>query len=151
MNKEVTHLDNKSKYYTPDISEFCIGFEYESLHNKEWLKLKLDTSHSISKITNRIKQNEIKVKHLDSDDIKSLGWKLIFKGKNGIVENAYIIDNSSKQPNISDIWTLKEYIDGKITIHRNYQSSYQDSSEGLIFNIKNKLELKKLMLQLEII
>lgn len=77
-----------TKYYTPEIKEFCIGFEYEEEVNNlnwnkmirppednyEWVKLKLNTNHSISKIIFKIKKQKIRVKYLDKTDIESFGF-----------------------------------------------------------------------------
>ena len=77
-----------TKYYTPEIEEFHFGFEFEEdFKNPNWnklskpaidvweyIKLKLDTSHSISRIIGKIKINKVRVKYLDKEDIESLGF-----------------------------------------------------------------------------
>ena len=71
-----------NKYYTPEIEEFHVGFEYESLgmistvdgsNPKRWKK-------GYNKIlpTNLeqlIRGGKIRVKYLDREDIESLGFK----------------------------------------------------------------------------
>lgn len=78
----------ENKYYTPQIEEFFIGFEFEEeFKNPNWsklarpledtyefVKLKLDTSHSLSRITSKLKNNRVRVKYLDREDIESLGF-----------------------------------------------------------------------------
>ena len=63
------------KYYTPEIEEFYVGFEFEYKdHNgsKRWHKAVIDgETHSFK--TPYV--YETRVKHLDKEDIESLGFK----------------------------------------------------------------------------
>jgi hypothetical protein len=75
-----------SKYYTPKLEEFRIGFEYEWKNPNEvnWKK-----ESSPTKITQHDYENQIpglRVKYLDSEDIVSLEFKQdgkIYKDKWG--------------------------------------------------------------------
>ena len=71
------------KYYTPDITEFKVGFKYEyySDYAKIWKSyiLKLDDYKSTQMseswfIEEVLELKNIRVKHLDKDDIEELGW-----------------------------------------------------------------------------
>ena len=102
-------MDNK--YYTPEISEFYVGFEFEiasyggkmlpgSPTIKEWIQDKLTSDlydiNYILDIYNEGKQcTDIRVKYLDSSDIEELGFifeeqvvgKITFKyTKNNFIE-----------------------------------------------------------------
>jgi len=75
-----------NKYYTPDITEFKVGFKYEyySDYAKIWKSyiLKLDDYKSTQMseswfIEEVLELKNIRVKHLDKEDIESLGWELI--------------------------------------------------------------------------
>lgn len=74
------------KYYTPEIEEFHIGFEYESarLSNKDPWRKKVATITDIDEaeacLTHFPEEKIIRVKYLDRDDIESLGWKEVLGG-----------------------------------------------------------------------
>ena len=68
-----------NKYYTPDISEFHIGFEFymkfkSRLHNHKWELCKPQTLETIQIALSKA---EIKVKYLDQQDIESFGFEKI--------------------------------------------------------------------------
>lgn len=129
-----------NKYYTPDISEFYIGFEYEELFKQEWskmirppkdlpyewVKLKLDTSHSISRITSKIKQNKVRVKYLDFEDVKKCGFKHI---------NTYINNVST------DFVFEKQMEDYKIFIRLLFDSDRSGETLDRILIMKSKPKL----------
>lgn len=136
----------ETKYYTPTIEEFHIGFEFEEeFKNYHWakmirpnndeyqfIKLTLDTSHSISRITSKLKDNRVRVKCLDKEDIESLGLKV------------KITDCGQDTEDYPDI-----YKDGVII------GSFDPREEfnitlfcNISFKIKNKSELKILLKQL---
>lgn len=149
------------KYYTPTIKEFYVGFECEmqssELIAKEFgrevnaklfdLKRKINkelcfaehviTAHDIqfySLNPNHLK-NDIRIKHLDKEDIEALGWnfnrevdKWIFSYNQGLYD--------------LKIWFHKDRI--HIEVY-NYLDATLFSGR-----IKNKSELKKLMEQLAI-
>lgn len=72
-----------SKYYTPKISEFYVGFEYERFVTKRntseedcWDKINMSVNYLIlDEIDDEIIVGDIRVKYLDKDDIESLGFK----------------------------------------------------------------------------
>lgn len=69
----------KNKYYTPDIKEFRIGFEYEEeddLEDNVWIKRTLDFSYDWLEIHKDF-ANDKRVKLLDKEDIESFGFKLV--------------------------------------------------------------------------
>lgn len=78
-----------NKYYTPEITEFHVGFECEFFNNmqdKVWNKISCDTDHLAIAFTcfeegsvewdDHISQT-FRVKHLDRSDIEELGWKSV--------------------------------------------------------------------------
>jgi hypothetical protein len=104
------------KYYTPEISEFHVGFEYEY----------------------------VRVKHLDREDIESLGWvQNEFKGT--IIKNEFVLKNKPYK-RIGDNIKLYHYSGGDIHISCTY-SELMTLFRG---TLKNKSELKRLMVQLGI-
>ena len=73
-----------NKHYTPTIEEFHVGFEYEQhedydnpLQDKEWHKLVfgVNGTDNPENMTYPGSLNIIRVKHLDREDIESLGFK----------------------------------------------------------------------------
>lgn len=146
-----------NKYYTPDISEFHIGFEFEYLSNDcKYHKCILGTNDinnpelyqyndDLTKIAHAI----TRVKFLDRSDLEELGWEVIkepyrwqFQHKNG------------RYKLTTDIYTSTENLpiphpnSGSIKIVDN-----RDGDNYNIFNgyIKNKSELKNIMYMLDIL
>ncbi|MBC7845566.1 MAG: hypothetical protein H7Y10_03640 [Flavobacterium sp.] len=152
----------ENKYYTPTIEEFHVGFECE--HKTQELIAK-----AIGKIIDikflfgediKIPENDLfehhifdgrnlqiyslnphllkdfRVKYLDREDIESLGWELRTDENRDLHIPEYTIER----------FYLKDLADVFFTI-------YDDSAvDEYVFRgkIKNKSELKKLMMQLEI-
>ena len=70
------------KYYTPEIEEFCVGFEFESSEygRKIWVEEKFELDfgfgNELLDIYNKGYQcTYLRVKYLDGEDIESLGFK----------------------------------------------------------------------------
>jgi len=142
--KTVTKMD---KYYTPEIEEFHVGFEYEWLNisNSEWLKKthsSLDCSYNSPERT--------RVKYLDREDIESLGFIPIIPS-NIEDKGSYEPDwwSTTKTGDGYQILKCKNYSTNEITYEISYgQHEYrQVKFDG---TIKNKSELKKLLKQLGI-
>ena len=121
-----------NKYYHPDISEFHVGFEYEFKGQTDWVKTTYG-SFLPKHPEYYIKNKEWRVKHLDKEDIESLGFisELVedgvvgFKRKSDIKARPYfyfLLNDTELNINICDV----------------------------LFTIKNKSELKRLLVQLGI-
>ena len=134
-------------YYTPTLEEFHIGFEYEILEDwdtypernyleRTWWPQVYGGDGSNPERLGFVDKNtiaDIRVKYLDEQDIKDLGW---------VQDENYPTQYYLKETDF--VWTLVEF-DDFINI--------ETSSRHVNFNvtIKNKSELKKLMSQLGII
>lgn len=126
--------NSEPKYYKPDIEEFHVGFEYErNWHSRgEWKK---EVGwQSIHYLMGAIDAGEIRVKHLDIQDILSLGLELVDE-----------IDDSEevtfKWPDNPDWWLN---LDGsRVEI---------GDIDGLVFCgfVKNKSELKRVIKQVKV-
>lgn len=146
------------KYYTPDLEEFHIGFEYEFLEQhgspeETWVKKTLmeisdgeddmylgNTFHAIEKYERVYLRNAVRVKVLDEEDIKELGWKKIYENTKDISTHKeiifeYTVYRLSWYPYINEIQIYFHLDESTITF------------DG---QIKNKSELKRLMKQLGI-
>ena len=130
------------KYYTPELEEFHIGFEYEWLNeNNEWIK---ETSPTEITIKDFNKQTYgLRVKYLNKEDIESLGWfhkyddfsfGEFIKSKNGEVDYHLTFDYENKNLIIG--------------LYNNEDTEFYDNI--FIGTIKNKSELIKLLKQLKI-
>ena len=140
-----------SKYYTPEIEEFHVGFEFQHLNYEgrlisndlnqkvewheeicdwEWLDMICDDfEHDKKEI------RKYRVKYLDKEDIESLGWG------DYIPPQEY--NHVWKKGNFwISVWFNNEIPKVRITFNNLF----------FLFDgkIKNKSELKKLMQQLEI-
>lgn len=121
-----------NKYYTPEIEEFFVGFEYELRQADIWQKEKVQYNDCFCDLQG----DGLRVKYLDKEDIESLGWTF-FKQIN--LRGVRLCFNNSKyrldylQENNYLIIQTNDYIFCKYN--------------GII---KNKSELKKLMQQLKI-
>lgn len=130
----------KNKYYTPDITEFCVGFEYE-IHNDPRTEDGWDKEVVEQRDWNSlycIKEDndaDYRVKYLDREDIESLGWEITEEDK----------DYLKFEFLNYDLYLWLKY-NNEIEI---YKSSEEYSTVKNI-KIKNKTELLKLMKQLGI-
>ena len=145
--------DKKEKYYTPDISEFHVGFEYEmkatfgdgtvkiqqEYDNAEWQK-QVYSLRSFPYVDRTMTGRNsitlppaIRVKYLDKEDVESLGFK--FFNLNMFKMPAYIEES------------LKAYIT-QISTHEYSIRTSKNSFNGIV---RNKSELKILLRQLQIL
>lgn len=127
------------KYYTPQIEEFHIGFEYESHLGLKYEKETINTIQDIMSLACIISiPNMIRVKHLDLEDIKAEGWIVkVWSNDSGYLNK------------ISD---GEEYTFG---FHNSEYMTISLSDNGntvMLFQgkIKNKSELKRIMQQIGI-
>jgi len=143
-----------NKYYTPEIEEFHIGFEYEFKGSIMWHKfcykgIDFINEHGKDELISEIKLGNIRVKYLDKEDIESLGWNLT---RHSVVKE-YSEDKTKFR--FKPIEGLIEYsFNGRflLSTEDNFKTIAIRSLGGLMFIgvIKNKSELVKLMNQLGI-
>ena len=121
------------KYYTPEIEEFYIGFEYEICYDELWFVRNIPFYPLVKDI-----QYKYRVKYLDKEDIESLGWK-------GQESNSVYFTK--------DNYRLVHWItsDGRdINIFEKYDGGTQEECLIRKAKVKNKSELIKLLKQLNI-
>lgn len=138
----------ENKYYTPEIEEFYIGFEFESketftdgtVKTQEdydrcnWVKNICevgDAPYIERALIGKNAQNGlcgVRVKHLDREDIESLGWEQIEYDSFKIGSFIFELNNE----------------------YKSFIYSGKDKGNVFVGNIKNKSELKKLMQMLNI-
>jgi len=84
-------MNNESKYYTPEITEFYVGFECEIQRAGTWDKFIL-THGEVSMLYTRSfahkdnLSNLIRVKYLDLQDIQELGFVFVGQDEVGLFE-----------------------------------------------------------------
>tara|TARA_R110000764_G_scaffold139641_1_gene227706 strand:- start:1843 stop:2238 length:396 start_codon:yes stop_codon:yes gene_type:complete len=128
----------ENKYYTPEIEEFHVGFEYEA-------KPKGSTEVDYSPFTWRgdnsmiteFNSSAIRVKHLDREDVESLGFNALGSGW-------YQYRHGVMVP----YWTklkVRTWKGNEVII-----SGWREEEHGILFQgiIKNKSELKKVLKQI---
>lgn len=167
----------ETKYYTPEIEEFHIGFEYQTymittggyvimdMTNQEFSMVKeptehmwftttfrfsekgpLDTPYTLEQIKEFLKEDRIRVKELDQEDLESLGWKYNGAGWYDLI----------KVPGSLGYFThVKFKFWGKETFIKAYRgepNTCPDEEQQHLFvgEIKNKSELKRIMKQVQI-
>ena len=120
-----------SKYYTPKIEEFHVGFEYEWYleFKNNWVKSKYEATdfldHDGICFFDDYK-TRVRVKYLDQEDIDSLGFE------ETMGQEYYSLGEGDKQIRIESLHPSPLY--------------RVEFGEGFLFmNIKNKSELKKII------
>lgn len=128
------------KYYTPDIAEFHVGFEYKMDVGTGWSNQIYPSPWwynggmgGIKTLENCIKDKIIKVKYLNEEDILDLDFKKV-----SIISGFYIYEKD------------KFYLDFS---NKTIMLRYKDDKDLTLFvgEIKNKSELKKLLKQVNCI
>lgn len=153
-------LEQENKYYTPDISEFHVGFEYELYtytdRSMDWVDTVFEGicakksngtyKFSVEELEELIKNEDIKVKFLDQEDIESLGFAAVGSRYTKLLP----VEEDSKI-NRRELW-----IDvlGENT-YKIYEFNHEGFSGGeeVLFKgtIKNKSEFKRILKQLGIL
>lgn len=151
-------------YYTPDLSEFHVGFEYEQLIAGVWepftfTELKWFNDKKGVSYKYLIETKSIRVKCLDTEDIESLGFTFGYEEGNGVKYGGFkdnpdvhiSWNNDSVDP--TNRFELTWMIETNILNHAYrksdlmYNHYIKASFKG---TVKNKTELKKLLTQLNI-
>ena len=123
----------ENKYYTPEIEEFHVGFEYEWVKPDRTETIKLECLNNIGFLWGITIPEGVRVKYLDQEDIESLGFKQSKTDK-------YWYDSKCGR-----YWVHKESIDDWRWIISDEQSEVSFAG-----TIKNKSELKRVLKMLNI-
>ena len=146
-----------NKYYTPTLEEFHVGFEYEYKELGIWNKEVIDildiisgnsgmneyVENGIDFVIEKLKSNEIRVKHLDREDIEN--WFNVDITLDHQKENLIIFETDYGS-------VLNEYC--KISYNKNIHiASIENCNEDILFQgkIKNKSELKRILTQIGVL
>jgi len=136
----------ENKYYTPNLNEFYVGFRCE-IKNEAFTQEKfiLETCNKffMKNIRDKINVNSIRVKYLDKEDIKELGWIEVKKGN--AYKNDYFVIEKSNDESYELIYHQDTPTDINIFYHNEKGST--KIFDGII---KNYNKLQTLMNELDI-
>jgi len=162
----------ENKYYTPDITEFHIGFEYERKDydlddlKEKWYKRVfpedglcdgtiekpdlVELSYSMYDV-----EGEIRVKYLDKEDIEDCNWRYYGSSttEGMMYMETFLYGKESRKYALNIDWVnSQEGLMISINIHNSNCNSCLCNNSNIIFigKIKNKSELKRLIKQLNI-
>lgn len=159
------------KYYTPDISEFYVGFEYENkegfldgtvklqeqFDNSKWIYNCVEIGdlpyihRALYGINSTNELCGVRVKYLDKEDIESLGWKITGGKLIKNVRDEFELPFNDPRESHDKVRLIFNYSSKWCLITSgNYDILYGDWSTRFCGYIKNKSELCKLMKQLGI-
>lgn len=135
----------KSKYYTPELEEFHVGFEYEiedlgdDGRTRVWRPQIFEGEETRTYFIEELRKGEIRVKYTDREDIESLGWEFHQQNHSGC---------------LSSFWNKKDVLLRLTVSYKNsipYVSIYHcEGWETPEMIIKNKSELKRILKQLNV-
>lgn len=136
------------KYYTPDIEEFHIGFEFE--YNKpkfeddnNWIPevftLESASNDLLCSYEEGKQEYNLRVKYLDREDIESLGFKTIYSVQSDFYKSIYS----------NEICRIRTITQSIITVCISVKNQFY-MPEVFRGEIKNKSELSRLLKQLGI-
>jgi len=148
---------SETKYYTPTIEEFYVGFECEIKDDESDFDGTIILSAYDTEYLDRlIKNKSVRVKYLDRDDIEEAGWRLFgspLKLVGGEYENDFpiVYQILGEKQFMKNSPVLASLVQIRENIYNIYKTTNGDEAamefKGII---KNKSELKKIMKQLNI-
>ena len=144
MEAENVEESGKNKYYTPELEEFRVGFEFEDSTNSEeedWVQWYIADINDLVGALELYNYHKCRVKYLDREDIESLG----FEHTDKLNESFNTTDFNLDQWELS-IWNDIER--GSISIEK--KNLVGVNTVHFVGTIKNKSELKRLLKQLGI-
>lgn len=138
----------RSAYYTPKLSEFYFGFEFEVLNTKDkmyiptydegvWFITKVDLGvlGDLSNLQKLILEKQIRVSVLSEHDIYELGFELNYEEENNPNKMYYLGKHSLIRNHHN--WCI-------LTVHNDEREEDYTAYVGVI---KNKSELKRILQQ----
>lgn len=148
-------MKEEGKYYTPEIEEFHIDFEYEyyNEYSNQWVEHICDLDdfgkdemgpydNESTVLPIESYEGRIRVKYLDQQDIKDLGW--CFVKKIHSVPSLYTFQNKHFHLDVT-------FGNNRTLVKIYTECNYGDEYVFFRGYIKNKSELRKIMKQVGII
>ena len=130
-----------NKYYTPKVEEFHVGFEYEYFIMEGWQPVAYHPSDmaEAERFLETLYSNKIRVKYLDREDIESLGFKF----------GTQLTERTAMYHLEACNHTSLSYNEKEHTIRVAVHNGVVEVLKNII--IKNKSELRKILIQAEIL
>lgn len=161
----------ENKYYTPELKEFCEGFEFERVvygghppheeNNFHWnnnvFSFREDANEITYMFSAGMSKKGLRIKYLDKEDIESLGWEMNERGsKYGNRYQFDICGGFSPRNGLNGYWMSADKENNTIiSINKVLANEFtiDGPKQYKVFEgtIKNKSELSRLMKQLGII
>ena len=148
----------ESKYYTPDISEFYVGFEFEQIEivgksgysEEDWVtNICTPGFGAFDEDIDSLDDGYIRVKYLDKSDIESLGF-IYNNNYSDLPELGFINESKLESLNIQYLLYYNP-LDNLTRIERIVNCGTGNEDYLFYGIIKNKSELIKLLKQLNIV
>lgn len=138
-----------NKYYTPELEEFHNGFEFEVLGDTQWQKETFGSSYL--RAEDYCSDYKTRVKHLDQEDIESLGFK-----RSNLEKSIYLSSSKIKLYPHLESYTIGINFNQGINTHCLifFVPDEHNIPAGVnlfVGQIKNKSELKRILKQLGIL
>jgi len=150
----------ESKYYTPEIEEFFVGFEFECHNQMEFEKMTFGVNDFSNPELRQYKDDIMKavhaicrVKFLDREDIESLGWSHAESIRWKLVDRDDVFTIPYKDPRgfCNEMSLLYAPLTSWVLICQyNNKNTTDESVTRFTGRVKNKSELRKLMKMLQI-
>lgn len=137
-----------SKYYIPEIEEFFYGYKYEVLEREnEWLPQIFGEHYEPY---DDVRDNKIRTKYLDKEDIESLGWKEVSSNKYRLImKNPKDFDYEYYKEPVYLYLSFADYRRPyRLSIHNN--EKYEEYNQWFEGECKSINELKTVMKWLHI-
>jgi len=150
-----------NKYYTPEIEEFRVGFEYEFRHpdykEKGWVKydtpeFNWEREDSVPTFSRYQKVEDFRVKYLDAQDIEELGFKqeYVINGTTDELEPGHILHKTENLFYVINSLENNKYLIYKGFMYNEYSGNWdqEDLYQGTILN---KSELKWILTRIGVL
>jgi len=145
-------MEEENKYYTPDISEFYVGFEYEHFSKGAYSKFEIIGWSDFEDISYDLDiKDRIRVKYLGSSDIEDLGFRKVKDYSDQIIFQTVIHEfpeGHSWYELDFDKYSQDIIIEYWEDLGKNRQSIREQLFKGTIKNIS---ELKKVLTQVGVL
>jgi hypothetical protein len=70
--------EKEKKYYTPNIEDIRVGYEFEQLYDNTWEKSTYSAIHiSLFTLYHKIELGQVRVPYLTKEQIESEGWEFV--------------------------------------------------------------------------
>ena len=135
----------ENKYFTPDIEDICIGYEYEQLvtplseslskSEPEWMKCKFPDPFTIDRILLLYERKEqLRVPYLTKEQIEAEGWETTDEGVDSRGEKI-LYKNCKKDLNIFNLkyYLIFNEIEKSLNIYMR-KSLFDDSITSNLYN-----------------